>query len=88
MLTCCFVQSGTTTIKASDLKSNMFNTTVVIKPELWSDCVDASGKLPLVNFKTTMSLNGTKSGKGTVGGEQKDRKKELVVHFNPAWKQC
>jgi len=92
VLTVGYHQSGAATISSTGLKANTFNSTVGIKPELWSDCVDSSGKLPTVKIKTTVSLNATKTGEkysgGTLGGGGTDMKKALIAHFTPTWKKC
>jgi hypothetical protein len=75
-------------LKAADIKSNAFNTTIAIAPEVWSQCVDSAGKLPLLVVKTTVSLNGTQTSAGTVGGGEKDLSKALLVQFTPQWKSC
>ena len=92
MLTSKLYQSGSTTIRPEDLKNNAFNATLNIKPELWSACVDESGKLPPVGIRTTISLNATKKGDsysgGSLGGSKTELKKALLAYFTPAWKPC
>ncbi|KAK3361311.1 hypothetical protein B0T24DRAFT_539442 [Lasiosphaeria ovina] len=84
-----------TTIAPSDLKANAFQADLHTQPaDIWSACVDASGAVPHISIKTTVSLvgtpraaDGTLSG-GAVGGEKTDLKKALGLHFDPVWRPC
>ncbi len=62
-------------------------------PGNWSPCVNETGKLAQISLRTSVSLNGTKLPDGaytggTLGGDKKDMKRALTIHFVPEWRQC
>ena len=76
------------TLKAADLKAGMWSVDIKTAPETWSPCVPATGKVPVITIRTSVSLNGTTSSGAVVGGAKTDMKKALSMHFSPEWRAC
>ncbi|KAK4182617.1 hypothetical protein QBC35DRAFT_356339, partial [Podospora australis] len=81
------------TITKADIKDGVFELPLEILPTVYSACVEASGDVPKIVVKTTVSLIGERRADGSfsggvVGGDKTDLKKALGVHFTPVWRPC
>ena len=71
----------------------MFQVALKTEPEVWSACIDNTGKIPTLAMTTNVTIIGTKlaSGNysyGAIGSDKRDLDKALTLHFDPDWRSC
>jgi hypothetical protein len=87
-------QKKSVVVGAEVLSEGAFEVALVTEPtDVWSECVPASGVVPLVRIWGRGGGGGAVVGggmysSGTLGGESRDLKKALKVRFTPVWQPC